>query len=42
MCEETMTKNGKGRVTGVEIDQTYVFRVRVENAGGVRPPAPGV
>ena len=42
MCGETMTKNEKERVAGVEIDQNHVFRMRVENAGSVRPPGPGV
>ena len=39
-CGETKTKYERGKATGVEVGQTYVFRVRAENAGGVGPPGP--
>ena len=39
-CGETNQKYERGRATGVEVGETYVFRVKAQNAGGVGPPGP--
>ena len=39
-CGETGQNLERGKATGVEIGQTYVFRIRAENLGGVGPPGP--
>jgi len=39
-CGETKSNITKGKATGVEVGETYNFRCRAENLGGVGPPGP--
>ena len=39
-CGETKQQLERGKATGVEVGQTYNFRIRAQNAGGVGPPGP--
>ena len=39
-CGETKCNVTRGKATGVEVGETYNFRCRAQNAGGVGPPGP--